>query len=450
MDPEPTLEAETENPAKELETPVVEQEEVKENVTFPLAEEDEGVGHVMVEGVEEAKTELEDKVDEIDTKEMEALQPQVLDKEVAEAVSKEEVRESLPESTPVPADASLPVPEPQSVSSSRVESRSPAPGPSRSPPRSRSPLPPTQDHSATQSAVKRSRTPNDDGLPEVERSSAPNKRSRDEEDVPPPKRSRPVHGTALPRSLSHLHHPPTCTLYITNLRRPLLIPALHDYLLPAMHPASVLPVPKGPFATDDCPGLWLSGVKDHAYATYPSVEDALETAERIEGVTWPEETGSKLSVEFIPDDKVRDLVEREEFAWANGRQKLSLNITGEGDDTRFEFVAGGLIGRGGSGGLARGRGIDTGPPGRGAPGIPLTGTNAIGNAPPGAPSGPSRGIGIRGRGGFGLPAMGRDLEGQSRFSGLSKGAEGRLANPMKKTVARPPLFYREGPGVEQR
>ena len=276
------------------------------------------------------------------------------------------------------------------------------------------------------------------------------KRSREDDDRPiPSKRSKSTYNTSLPKSLSHLVHPPTSNLYITNLRRPLLIPALHDYLLPARHPADLLPSTKGPFASEDYPGLWLSGVKDHAYATYPSVEDALETAEKVEGVVWPEDTGEQLHVEFIPDEELRGLVEKEEFAWANGRQKLTLSIRDTQDGIKFDLSAAGNIGgsrnpsgRGSMGDLRNGSITQLGGP----RGIPLSGANSIG-----APTGPSRGVTIRGRGG--LPPMGglgrSEINGQSSGirPGMATGA-GRLVNPMKRTRVRPNLFYKEGPGGE--
>ncbi|ORX38309.1 hypothetical protein BD324DRAFT_607843 [Kockovaella imperatae] len=288
--------------------------------------------------------------------------------------------------------------------------------------------------------------------------SKPAKRAREEDNSAPVKRSKSTYTTPLPVSLSHLIHPPTSNLYITNLRRPLLIPALHDYLLPARHPADLLPPPKAPFASLDHPGLWLSGVKDHAYATYPSVEDALETAEKIEGATWPEDTGGTLRVQFVPDEELKSLVEREEFAWANGRQKLSLHIKDGDEGYSFELVGGGSIGaRGAAGSEASFRGLAGRQPPRGPASIPLSGANSIR-----APTGPSAGTGgsrgdlaIRGRGaGYGYPSgLGRNdgAAGASRYGGklgAGPGVEGRIANPMKRTSTRPFLFYREGPGGE--
>lgn len=296
------------------------------------------------------------------------------------------------------------------------------------------------------------------------------RRKRERSDSPivpePTKRPRKAYTTPLPASLSHLLHPPTSTMYITNLRRPLIHSALHDYLFPTSSPPSDrLPSPKPPFASADHPNLWLSGVKDHAYATYPSIEAALAEAERIEAQKWPEETGEQLHVEFIPDELVRGLVEREEFAWASGRQKLTLRIKppeDEDGEVLIELQGGGAIGStsrmGRTGapavGLAR-----PPPPGLVRPHQPLlSGTNAIRPPPPpGAPTGPSAGLGIRGR--AVPPRVARPENGDVPVrpgpgpgvgfgrGGGARTAEGRLVNPMRRTKLRPGLFWKEGPGA---
>jgi hypothetical protein len=197
-------------------------------------------------------------------------------------------------------------------------------------------------------------------------------------------------------------------------------------------------------------------VKDHAYATYASERDALDAAERIEGTRWPVETGDNLHVEFVDDDRVLALVEREEFAWSNGRQKLALHITkGEDGEVKFDFTVAGLGGPGPRTGLARTRG-GAPPPvhPRGTAIPPLTGANATGGrglagrmGVPGAPTGPSRSVGgtgglnIRGRGGYGVPPH------LARGNGLAVREEGRLANPMRRTRTRPNISWREGPGA---
>jgi len=399
----------------------------------------DGVGHAMVEGAPEAIDELHEKAEEVDTKQAEDTQPAALDTEVAEVVAKEEAKDDLPP-TPSPVRAISPMspmkePSPESKKSLKLDVEVDR-GDILTPP-----LPTLG-------------LPDEDGL-NVDGESRKRGRSKEPTIPGPTKRQRKTYDTPLPHSLSYLLHPPTSTLYITNLRRPLVHSALHDYLFPTSSPASDrLPPPKPPFATRDHPNLWLSGVKDHAYAAYPSIEAALAEAERIEGQTWPEETGEKLHLEFVPDELVRGLVEREEFAWANGRQKLTLRMIEKDGEVDFGLQGSGAIGRRPA--VSRpnppGVGLARPPPltGLARPQPTLTGTNAI-RPPPGAPTGPAAGvgIGIRGRavpphlarpGNGGLPArpvVGRGL----------RTAEGRLLNPMRRTRVRPGLFWKEGPGA---
>ena len=408
-----------------------------------VVEDGKGVGDSMVED-EKEQSEAQGPVKEDAVPSVEMLQANSLDSEVADEITQMEFGER----TDDPSSERKTSPPLTSAGASKIppSSRSKSPEPADAPLASED-----QDTSgSSRRAVSPIRQRGNGQAVDTDRTTA--KRSREDDDRPAlSKRLKASNTTPLPRSLSHLVHPPTSNVYITNLRRPLLIPALHDYLLPARHPADLLPSAKGPFASADYPGLWLSGVKDHAYATYPSVEDALETAEKIEGVVWPEDTGEKLHVEFIPDEQLKGLVEREEFAWANGRQKLMLNITDTDDGARFELSAAGNIGgsrnqsgRGSVGDLRDGSMPQAGGPG--PRGMPLSGANSIG-----APTGPSRRVAIRGRGGLPLTGGPGRAEmndpGPGMRPGMAAGA-GRLVNPMKRTRIRPNLFYKEGPGGE--
>ncbi|BEI79682.1 hypothetical protein CcaverHIS002_0102110 [Cutaneotrichosporon cavernicola] len=138
----------------------------------------------------------------------------------------------------------------------------------------------------------------------------------------------------LPPSLTHLtsSYAPSKILYISNLRRPLLLSALHSYLTPTTLPNS----PSLPFAHADYPGLWLSGVKDHAYAGYDSPETALEVAARVHGQVWPDR-GAELEVQFVDPAQVEGLMEKEEVAWGS-RQRLVLAVEREGDEWKFDVV----------------------------------------------------------------------------------------------------------------
>jgi len=464
------------------------------------ASEGGGVGHSMVEGAPEAIDERHDEAEEVDTGPAEDVQPAALDQDVAETVAREEVKDELPP-TPEPVRAISPAPpeeERVKESDQNLEMNEGMEKDDIAPLKGEAPKLPEEEMSSNEGIEGRGDVPPEKGLrieprgklkldegmergdiltPPLPTKGLPDdemdvngdkvngtrKRGRsDEPSVPEPtKRPRKTYNTRLPVSLSHLLHPPTSTLYITNLRRPLVHSALHTYLFPTSSPHSDrLPKPKPPFASSDHPSLWLSGVKDHAYATYPTIEAALAEAEQLEGQEWPEETGEKLHVEFIPDELVRGLVEREEFAWANGRQKVTLRIkpADDGGEVGFELAVSGAIGgRPGVGrpgppppgiGLARppppmGMGMATG---RIAP--VLSKTNAI-RPPAGAPTGPAAGMGIRGR--AVPPHMVRpgngDLPGRPAPVRGARPGEGRLVNPMRRTKVRPGLFWKEGPGA---
>ena len=407
---------------------------------------EEGVGHAMVEGAEETAKEIQEKVDAAAeaAKEGDDVVPKVFDEEVAEVIRREEIKEQM-DVTPSPARAISPAPPSGQVS---VE------GSRRSTPT----LPSATDQPRT--PPTRVETP-----PRAETS----KRDRDEadevdqaDDEPGPSKKQKAataYDTPLPESLSHLLHPPTNVLYITNLKRPFTVGVLHDYLdLPSDasdESSSVLPPSKGPFASDQYPGLWVSGVKTHAYAVFPSTPLALAAAKGVEGDKWAEGNNAVLHVEFIPADRVRDLVEREEAAWANGRQKLSLRIEKTSSGYDFTHNGGTSLWTNGRAPPGPANGFGRAAPGSGA-GAGFNGgfrdrRLSVGRAPPGAPSGPS---GMRtGPNGYSpvvLERGGRST-GYGRDGPIRGGFVGASSGPgLRRTSARPSLTYREGPAATAR
>ncbi|WVQ79586.1 hypothetical protein IAT38_001686 [Cryptococcus sp. DSM 104549] len=423
--------------------------------------DDKAVGSVMVEGYPEAASAQHHPTPPLEDKEVLETQPAALDSEVAKTIAKEEGRDVL----------------------------SPTPSP---PPKSLSPLPVekgdvemdgAKNEEKVEKAGKEGQDGKEDGDDMEIDAPSPNDKKRPRSPSPvasAPKKPR----LELPPALSHLIHPPTSTLYITNLRRPLQVSSLHDHLYPSPPSPtsllSILPPPRAPFASEDYPGLWLSGVKDHAYATFPTPSDAITAATRIDRAIFPEETGQPLSVEFIDDDRVLELVQQEERAWANGRQKCTLRIVKreEGDESgEFKFIleGGGALGRP----PVHGRG----PPARGGPpGMGFQGRPPVGPAGPGVPlgprgpGGPGMGMGIRGRGGFSGPG---GLPGRGGFGGpiggrapigpggqapdhgwgnraeiaakakaeAGLGAGGRREDGVRETRFQPRLTWAKGPGA---
>ena len=331
---------------------------------------EKGVGHVMLEGSPEKRSEIRELEKEAikspETQLIADLQPAALDGEVAAMIAEEEVKDDIPAS-------------PDAM-------------------RSISPLP---FEKTTETETEQIETPPLDDVLDLGEDDGSKKRAREVDLGPAPKRPRRRNFPALPESLSHLIHPPTTCIYISNLRRPLLLPALHEYLFPdedpssSSKPSTLLPSTRAPFSSEDTPNIWLSGVKSHAYAVFDNVDEAIETVKRIEGKQFPEETGGELKVEFVDEDEITGLVEKEQAAWSNGRKKLELKITKEDDGGyRFELegagnvdarssqsgmgmrgvgpsMRGGRMNGGGMGGMGS-RPIPTPMAGR-----PLTGVNAV-------------------------------------------------------------------------
>ncbi|ODN83603.1 hypothetical protein L202_01709 [Cryptococcus amylolentus CBS 6039] len=462
----------------------------------------EGVGSVMVDGYPESVQEPATAQDgaeparvptpPLDTEDEQQVlntEPKIFDSEVAEVVAREEEKEREAAAAALTPDL---------------------------PPKSLSPLPPSEEK-----ALERERESKAEHGMEVEEGKQENKEEGDEMQIdrplspaaPPTKRSlspssppRPIKKSRAspspppaPQATSSAsttaplaptasgEHPPTTVLYITNLKRPIPFPGLHELLYhdspPSSHPSS-LPPPRKPFADEDTPGIWVSGVKDHAYAVFSSSEAAAATASRINGIKWPEETGGNLSVEYIPEDRLLQLVEREEKAWTNGRQKLVLKVVRDGEGFDYVFEGQGKLGRVPSRGppvpsgpQARGPlGFPTGPrnafganasplaPGqRGPPrAVPLTGVNAIGVNGPGAAggilAGPGRGgFGARGRGGFSVQGgrpWGPGANGPGPHGGPGYGPRRDGGAPglqqgerMRPTRTQPRLFWKKGPGA---
>ncbi|WVW85390.1 hypothetical protein I302_107428 [Kwoniella bestiolae CBS 10118] len=411
----------------------------------PLPSPEKDVGKVMVDGYPENPASKHHKTPPVE-KSLEEVEPKALDGEVAKVVAEEETKD-LAMDRPTP-----------------------------SPPRRLSPLPKTEQDEGEDEDMQI------DEDEEEEHESKKRPRSISPTSTSKPKRQK----IDLPASLSHIKEPPTSVLYINNLKRPLLHSTLHSYLHPSSSSLAKLPSARMPFASEEYEGLWLSGVKSHAYATYGSVEDAIQVAERIEDKKWPEDTGDVLKIHFIPEEKLLDLVGQEESAWANGRRKLDLSVReGEGgDEWIFELTGAGGLGRipppprGGAREvpISRNDRLPTnsgnGPipipltGGRGgpvpAPSAPLTGVNAI------VPTGPIRGqngMGIRGRAnivppgtrGVAGPPHPRDRDRDRTYdrNGTGEGLRGwsdekhkeREVLKMRPTRFRPRLFWKKGPGA---
>ncbi|XP_065915228.1 apoptotic chromatin condensation inducer in the nucleus-like [Dysidea avara] len=101
--------------------------------------------------------------------------------------------------------------------------------------------------------------------------------------------------------------PASCILHVANLVRPFAQCQLKELL------------------TEDGAlvdgGFWINKIKSHCFAVYESLEVAIATRNRLDGVKWPVTNPKVLSVEFADEDKVVTLTD--------GALSLSSGVTAE-------------------------------------------------------------------------------------------------------------------------
>ncbi|KAA1136258.1 hypothetical protein PGTUg99_014126 [Puccinia graminis f. sp. tritici] len=117
--------------------------------------------------------------------------------------------------------------------------------------------------------------------------------------------------------------PPTRSIYISNLVRPLTVNQLKKKLS----------------EFGETTYFWIDPIRSHAYATFENESAALATYSAMHQTTpWPPETGKMLTLVFVPEDEVSRLVaEEEENTKSHKRGRLALNVVREGDGWRFEL-----------------------------------------------------------------------------------------------------------------
>ena len=114
------------------------------------------------------------------------------------------------------------------------------------------------------------------------------------------------------RSPSNNRNPPSCILHVTNLVRPFALSQLKDLL-----------GEDGNVVTD---GFWINKIKSHCFAVvsvvtvhlsvcmpayviqYESVEAAMATRNRLDGVRWPVTNPKVITVDFSNEDEVSYMV----------------------------------------------------------------------------------------------------------------------------------------------
>lgn len=116
--------------------------------------------------------------------------------------------------------------------------------------------------------------------------------------------------------------PPTRSIYIRNLVRPLTVNQLKKKL--------------SEFGTIE--HFWIDAIRSHAYVTFADESAALATYSSMhQTVAWPPETGKILSLVFIPEKEVGRLVAEEEEGLKSQGPRLGLQVSLEGNEWKFEL-----------------------------------------------------------------------------------------------------------------
>ncbi|KAL4925384.1 SAP domain protein [Aspergillus undulatus] len=104
-------------------------------------------------------------------------------------------------------------------------------------------------------------------------------------------------------------HAATAALYIDGLMRPLQPAALKNHLLSVASPPGQSP------SSDLVVDFYLDTIKTHCFIRFIDVSTASRARNALHGTVWPNEKNRKsLFVDFIPEDKVKDWIQREEDA----------------------------------------------------------------------------------------------------------------------------------------
>ncbi|KNZ64545.1 uncharacterized protein VP01_1016g1 [Puccinia sorghi] len=118
--------------------------------------------------------------------------------------------------------------------------------------------------------------------------------------------------------------PPTRSLYISNLVRPLTVNQLRKKLS----------------EFGETSYFWIDPIRSHAYVTFQEESAALATYTSLHQTTaWPPETGKMLSLVFIPEKEVSRLVGEEEdnLKIHSSRGRLALTILQQEEDGGWSF-----------------------------------------------------------------------------------------------------------------
>lgn len=106
------------------------------------------------------------------------------------------------------------------------------------------------------------------------------------------------------RKIDAALHPATAALYISQLIRPISVPALEDHLASLALPASP--------GKDPIKELHVDAIRTHALVLFSSIDAATLVRDNLHNTVWPAEPARKpLSVDFIPEDTCAEFIAKE-------------------------------------------------------------------------------------------------------------------------------------------
>ncbi|KAK4099683.1 hypothetical protein N658DRAFT_429467 [Parathielavia hyrcaniae] len=112
--------------------------------------------------------------------------------------------------------------------------------------------------------------------------------------------------TDYDRDVVPAQHPATSALYIKHFMRPLRESVLRDYLIDL---AAIPGAEPNPSCVVD---FFLDPIRTHAFVSFTSISAASRVRTALHGTVWPNERNRKeLWVDFIPEDKVIEWMDRE-------------------------------------------------------------------------------------------------------------------------------------------
>ncbi|PWY85787.1 hypothetical protein BO94DRAFT_467613 [Aspergillus sclerotioniger CBS 115572] len=132
-------------------------------------------------------------------------------------------------------------------------------------------------------------------------------------------------------------HVATAALYVGGLMRPLQPVALRNHLVSLASPPDASPNP------DVIVDFYLDPIKTHCFVSFTSVSAASRVRTSLHATVWPNERNRKtLFVDFVPEDKLPQWIEKEEGSRQRGgpppRWEVRYDPTEDGVEAVLEEI----------------------------------------------------------------------------------------------------------------